>query len=62
MSKQVEMVHKIKRLKPGKFFIVPNATERMLALRTGKFLRDIGEIDFTVVTRENGNGFKVSAI
>lgn len=62
MSKQVEMASRIKNLKPGKFFLVSNKTDRMLAIRTGKLLHDIGQIEFTIVTREEGKGFKVAAI
>ncbi len=63
MSKTLNIAQKIKALKVGKHFMVKGETERQIASRAAKSLRDAGVIAFDVVTKadEKGN-FKVAAI
>lgn len=62
MSKQMQIAARVKRLEIGKSFFVETETERQEALRSAKVLKKAGAIAFDVVTRTEGNGFKIAAI
>ena len=63
MSNKFSLAAKIKALKPGQSFKVVGKSEREMACRIGKNLRDAGAIEFEIVTRcISGDEFKVAAI
>ena len=63
MSNKFSLAQRIKGLKPGQHFTVTGKSEREMACRIGKNLRDAGAIEFEIVTRLiKGDTFKVAAI
>ena len=63
MSKKLSIAQRIKSLKAGESFTVKTKTERESVCRMAKALRDVGAIDFQIVTRADDNdGFIVAAI
>ena len=62
MSKTLNLAAKVRALKIGQHFIVKTEKERQAASRAAKSLRDAGVIDFDVVTKADGETFKVAAI
>jgi len=53
-SKQI--LQKLLALKPGDSFGVWTRSERVIAMRTAKLLKDCGRIEHTIGSRENGHG------
>lgn len=62
MSKNLSMEQRIKKLKPGESFFVDTESERQNANRVAKVLKRAGFIEFDVVTKSDGDRFKVAAI
>lgn len=62
MSKQFSIEQQIRRMKQGDSFHVNGEKERQNACRAAKTLRKAGVIDFQVITRKDGDQFKVVAI
>ena len=62
MSKETLIVSKIKALKASKGFVVKTNSERQNVCRVAKLLKDNGIIEFDVVTKKEGDTFKVAAI
>jgi hypothetical protein len=62
MSKDEIFTAKLKKLKAGQCFHVDNESERRTVLRLIKLLTNNGIIDLQIVTREDGDKFKVAAI
>ena len=62
MSKSLNIAQKIKSMKVGQHFTVATETERQIANREGKTLFRAGVITFQIVTRKQGDGWKIAAI
>lgn len=62
MSKNLSMEHRIKNLRVGQHFHVSTESERQHANRVAKILKRGGFIEFDVVTKADGDKFKVAAI
>lgn len=62
MSKDLTLAQKVRGLKAGKPFTVPTEKERQQVCRIAKSLKDAGVIEFDVVTKRDGDVFKVAAI
>lgn len=62
MSKQQTFIHQIKALKASKGFVVATESDRQSVCRAAAELKRYGVIDFDVVTKREGNSFKVAAI
>ncbi len=62
MSKETNFSDKIKALKASKSFIVTSESDRRQVCRLAKMLKRHGLIEFNVVTRKEGDAFKVAAI
>lgn len=60
--KEISIAQKVRGLKIGRHFYVKTITDRQKVLRVAKALKDSGVITFSVVTREDNEGFKVGAI
>jgi hypothetical protein len=60
--KEISIAQKVRGLKIGRHFYVKTIADRQKVLRVAKALRDSGAIEFTVVTREEAEGFKIGAI
>jgi hypothetical protein len=62
VADQLSIAQRIKSLKPGKSFTVKTEPERQEACRLAKALKDMEYITFSIVTKKEGNLFKVAAI
>ncbi len=62
MSKQQKFIQKIKALKASKGFTVATESDRQSVCRAAAELKRYGKIDFDVVTKKEGDAFKVAAI
>ncbi len=62
MSKEMNIAMRVKALKTGKFFMVATEKQRQEVCRAAKLLKDAGVIEFDVVTKREGDAFKVAAI
>lgn len=62
MKRDLNLAQKVKGLKIGQHFMVATEKERQAASRIAKSLRDAGVIEFSVVTKQEGDQFKVAAI
>lgn len=51
-----EILQRLLSLVPGKTFSVSTKSERTIAQRTAKTLRDCGRIEHTITSRENESG------
>lgn len=62
MSKQNKFIQQIKALKTSKGFTVTSESDRQSVCRAAAELKRYGQIDFDVVTKKEGDAFKVAAI
>ncbi len=62
MSKETSIANKIRALKASKGFVVTSESQRQNVCRVAKLLKDAGVIEFDVVTKKEGDAFKVAAI
>lgn len=62
MKQDLNLAQRIRGLKAGKPFTVPTEKDRQSVCRIAKSLKDAGVIEFDVVTRKEGDAFKVAAI
>lgn len=62
MGKQLNLAQRIRALAVGKSFHVDTEKERQEVCKVAKTLRDAGVIEFEVVTKQDGDRFKVAAI
>jgi len=62
MSKQQKFIQQIKALKASKGFTVTTEVDRQIVCRAAAELKRYGQIDFDVVTKKDGDSFKVAAI
>ena len=62
MGKELSLAQRIRALKIGQQFTVATEKERQQASRVAKSLKDAGVIQFDVVTKRDGEVFKVAAI
>lgn len=56
------MADKLKRLKRGHSFTVSSEAERQTVCRIVKALRDAGYLPHKIITKKEGDAFKVAAI
>lgn len=62
MGKQLNIAQKIRGLKVGEHFHVETEKERQEASKAAVTLRKAGVIEFEVITKQDGDRFKVAAI
>jgi hypothetical protein len=62
MSKQQQFIKQIKALKASKGFTVTTEADRQSVCRAAAELKRYGVIEFDVVTKREGDAFKVAAI
>lgn len=62
MKKNLTLVQRIKRMKIGQHFHVATKGEQQNACRAAKVLKQAGIIEFDVVTKRDGEQWKVAAI
>jgi hypothetical protein len=62
MSKDLSLAQKVRSLKVASSFTVATEKERQQVCRVAKSLKDAGVIEFDVVTKRDGDIFKVAAI
>ena len=62
MGKQLNLAQRVRVLKIGQHFHVSTEKERQEVCKVAKSLRDAGVIEFNVVTKADGERFKVAAI
>ena len=62
MSKELSIARQVRGLKIGQPFTVKTDKERQKVCRIAKALKDAGVITFDVVTKRDGDLFKVAAI
>lgn len=62
MKEKQPMADKLKRLKRGHSFTVSSEAERQTVCRIVKALRDAGYLPHKIITKKEGDAFKVAAI
>lgn len=62
MKTKMHMAKRVRSMKIGEQFMVFTHKERQAVCRVAKSLKDSGAIEFDVVTKRDGNKFKVAAI
>lgn len=62
MKQDLNLAQKIRALKTNKSFTVVSEKDRQTVCRIAKCLKDAGFIEFDVVTKKEGDAFKVAAI
>lgn len=60
--KELTIAQKVRGLKIGKSFTVSTEQDRQRVCRVAKSLKDAGVISFSIVTKRDGDMFKVAAI
>ena len=61
-KEQLNVGAKLKALTPGVPFFVQTEYQRQQVIRVAKALKQCGAIEFDVITKKEGNQFKVAAI
>ena len=61
-SKKMQIQKRILSIKPGKPIVVKTDDERIQFINIGRDMKNYGQIEYDVVSRETNGGFKVGIL